>query len=390
MTSISILGVSGSIGRQALDVCAGLNAASPNQMHVCAMTAGKDWRFLAEAARKFRPSFVAVAAESCYEDLRAALADLPIEIGCGPAALQKAAAYPDAELTLAAISGTACLPPLISAIKAGKDIALANKEALVAAGRLILDLAAIYNVELRPVDSEHSAIYQCLQGEDKKTVKSIILTASGGPFRSQPPCLDKISPQQALAHPSWRMGPKITVDSATMVNKGLEIIEAHWLFGMDYDHIEVLVHPESIIHSLVEYADGSQKALLSVPDMRLPIQYALTGRSRQDSPLARLDLASLGKLSFYYPDEQRFPALRIFSEAGRRGGLWPAYLNGANETLVSLFLQEKISFTAISAVLQQMLDKEDAVGEISDLAAVLAADKQGREDAALMCGHLKY
>ena len=383
MTCINILGVSGSIGRQALKVCRVLNMNDPGSVTIASMSCGSDWRFLAQAAREFRPAYVALADEAHGNELAAALADLPIETGCGKAAVEKAAAMPGSDITLAAISGLACLGPLVCAIRAGKTIALANKEALVASGALVKALAADNGVELRPVDSEHSALWQCLRGEERSSLSRLILTASGGPFRAEPVCLDDITPAQALAHPSWNMGPKITVDSATMVNKGLEIIEAHWLFDVDYDKIDVLVHPQSIIHSLVEYADGSQKALLSVADMCLPIQYAITGQRRLPSPLTTLDLAKIGSMTFFAPDEQRFPALRIFREAGKAGGLLPAYLNGANETLVDMFLHERITFTAISATLAKLLEK-GYPGEAEDLDDVYKADAAGRADAALL------
>ena len=378
---LNILGASGSIGRQALDVCRQLNINEPGSCHIAAISAGSDWRFLARAAREFRPAFAALADESHGRELAEALADLPIKVGVGGEAVQKAAAWPEGDITLAAVSGLACLAPLVAAIKAGRTIALANKEALVASGALVTKLATEYGAELRPVDSEHSALWQCLRGEEKAAARKLILTASGGPFRESPASLEEVTREQALAHPSWHMGPKITVDSATMVNKGLEVIEAHWLFDMPYEQIEVVVHPQSIIHSLVEFADGSQKALLSVPDMRLPIQYALTGQRREASPLSPLDLAAVGQMTFFPPNEERFPALRLFREAGKAGGLLPAYLNGANEALVGRFLAGEIPFTAIGEKLAE-LSAKGCPGEADSLEAVYAADKLGRKDAS--------
>ncbi len=381
MKKISLLGASGSIGRQTLDVCSWEKEQLHNEIEICAMTANQDWRFLADAARRFHPAVVAIGDAALAGELKDALSGLPIKVLDGPEGIAEAAAYEDAEMAVAAISGMAGLDPLLAAIKAGKKIALANKEALVAAGEIVTALAKQYQVELLPVDSEHSAIWQCLRGEDSRSIASLLLTASGGPFRDIPAeRLAQVTPAEALAHPNWQMGPKITVDSATMVNKGLEIIEAHWLFAMPYDKIKVLIHPESIIHSLVSFTDGSQKALLSLPDMRLPIAYAVNEQERPEAPVATLDLSSIGKLTFHQPDLSRFPALSIIRSAGEMGGTAPAYLNGANEFLVSAFLADKISFTAISTILDKLLAGYNNQ-EASELANVYAADSQGRHDA---------
>jgi len=347
------------------------------------MTANQDWRFLAEAARRFRPGIVALADAGHLSKLRAALADLPIQVSGGKEALIAAAAQPDADLVVAAISGLAGLEPLIAALSAGvKQIALANKETLVAAGELVSGLARQNKTSLLPLDSEHSALWQCLRGERQKEVAALILTASGGPFRGwSREQLAKVTPEQALAHPKWRMGAKISVDSATMVNKGLEIIEAHWLFNMPYDQIEVLVHPQSIVHSLVRFEDGSLKALLSQPDMRLPIQYALCGKKRCQSASAALDLAALGRLDFCGPDQDAFPAMAMFRQAGRMGGTAAAYLNGANEFLVRSFLDGKIRFISISDILGRLLLGYNN-REAAAFTDIFAADCQGRQDAA--------
>jgi 1-deoxy-D-xylulose-5-phosphate reductoisomerase len=382
---IVVLGASGSIGRQTLAVCAHLNSQGPaRQTEIHALTALNDWRYLAEAARRFRPSLVALADPRHLPELQAALADLPVRVIAGREAVEEAAAQPDVDLVVAAISGLAGLPPLLAALHAGVDqVALANKEPLVAAGELVTKLARERGTRLLPLDSEHSALMQCLVGERREAVASLILTASGGPFRGwSREQLAQVTPAQALNHPRWRMGQKISVDSATMVNKGLEIIEAHWLFGLPYHQIEVLIHPESIVHSLVAFCDGAVKALLSAPDMRLPIQYAISGEARCESEVAPLDLTTSGPLSFYPPDNRLFPAMATFRAAGEMGGTAAAYLNGANEFLVKSFLQGEIRFTAISDILGGLLLGYNN-GEISGFADIFAADSQGRRDAAL-------
>ncbi len=383
MKKISILGVSGSIGRQTLEVCQQLNELGLNdQIKICAMTANSDWRFLGNAARKFLPSVVAIGDISYLKQLKKELADLPIKVLGGDTGLADAASLQEVDMVVAAISGLAGLAPLLAAIYGGKKkIALANKETLVSAGEIVTRLAGERNVEILPVDSEHSAIWQCLQGEARQSVSKLILTASGGPFRNfAVEQLSSATPEQALAHPNWKMGAKVTIDSATMVNKGLEIIEAHWLFGLPYDRIEVLVHPQSIIHSLVEYLDGNQKALLSLPDMRLPIQYALTEQERPRLFDNLLDLAAIGELTFYCPDSERFPGLDLFRQAGERGGSAPAYLNAANEVLVEAFLARKISFTNITAILSSLFAGYNSIA-VKDISQVYLADKEGRQDA---------
>lgn len=382
MKRITILGATGSIGRQSLEVCAQLNAKKPHTVKVCAMTANRDWRFLATAAKEFQPELVALADINYLPQLKAELADLPITVLAGDTGLAAAAELKSVDMVVAAISGMAGLAPLLAAIYAGKKkIALANKETLVAAGEIVTRLAGEREVEFLPVDSEHSAIWQCLQGEETDDVSKLILTASGGPFRDYTmQQLKTVTPKQALSHPNWKMGAKISIDSATMVNKGLEIIEAHWLFGLPYDRIDVLVHKESIVHSLVAYTDGSQKALLSQADMRLPIQYALTEQQRPALFDVELDLANIGQLSFARPDTERFPALALFRKAGEIGGSMPAFLNAANEVLVEAFLAEKIAFLDIAAILSRLMAGYNSQ-EITDIAQVFAADKQGRAAA---------
>lgn len=381
MVALSLLGATGSIGRQTLDVC-----RWQPELKVTAMTGGRDWQSLAAAAREWQPEMVAIADVEAYAPLREALADLPIQVEAGSEALKLAASWPGADTVLSAISGMAGLPPLFAAIAAGKNIALANKEALVAGGALVMERIAQAGVELAPVDSEHSALWQCLAGEDPEQVAQLILTASGGAFRDLSLAeLEQVTAAQALRHPNWRMGEKITIDCATMVNKGLEVIEAHWLFGVDYSRIQILVHRESIIHSMVAFQDGSIKAQLAQADMRLPIQYALMKRQRPATPVAPPNLAALGQLHFAEPDFERFPGLAAMVEAGKRGGTAPAYLNGANEVLNLAFRQGRISFTALGLTLGRLLADYREQAADSE-AAIYQSDRQGREDAAAALG----
>jgi len=377
MIGLAVLGVSGSIGRQALEVC----RWHGERLRPLALTVGSNWRALAEAAREWRPRYIAVGDEQAYGELCGACADLSVRIGAGAEAVAEAAAYQGVDLALLAISGMAALPPLLAAVAAGKDIALANKESLVASGELVMPEIRRRKLQLAPVDSEHSAIWQCLAGENGNRPERLILTASGGAFRDLPvEQLAGVTPAMALQHPNWRMGPKITVDCATMVNKGLEVIEAHWLFDMDYDRIEVVIHPESLIHSLVGFADGSLKAQLALPDMRLPIQYALLGPERPANPAPRLDVAAAAALHFSAPDPRRFPALELVRQAGRTGGSAPAYLNGANEALVAAFLRGQLPFTAIGLLLARLME-DYRPRPLTALPAVFEAAEQGRADA---------
>lgn len=377
MVKLALLGASGSIGRQALEVC----RWQRQDIKVIALSGGGDWRFLAEAAREFRPALAAVAEEAAYAPLKRELSGLPITVLAGEEGLAACAAHEQADTVLAAISGMAGLKPLLAAIQSGKRIALANKEALVAGGELVMRRAAERGVEIFPVDSEHSALAQCLAGENRAEIRRLILTASGGAFRdwsrSQ---MDQARAEDALRHPNWRMGPKITVDCATLVNKALEVIEAHWLFGVDYQHIDIVVHPESIIHSLAEFTDGSVKAQLGWPDMRLPIQYALLGGRRPANPLKPLDLAQLGTLHFSAPDRERFPALDLMLAAGRAGGTAPAYLNAVNEAAVQAFLRDEISFPQIALYLERALRSYSPAPALSEQ-AIFAADAAARAQA---------
>ena len=384
MLGISILGVTGSIGRQTLDVC-----RWQPELRVVAMSAGSDWHSLAKLAREWQPELVAIAEPGVCAPLREALSDLPIRVECGPEGLALAASWPSADTVLAAISGMAGLPPLFAAIAAGKDIALANKEALVAGGALVMERARVAGVEIAPVDSEHSALWQCLAGEKPEQVKKLILTASGGAFRDLSlDELEQVSARQALQHPNWRMGEKITIDCATMVNKGLEVIEAHWLFGVDYADIQVLVHRESVIHSMVAFRDGSIKAQLAQADMRLPIQYALLKRERPRTPVSPPDLAALRTLHFAAPDLERFPGLGAMIRAGQQGGTAPAFLNGANEELNLAFRQGRLSFNALGRGLEQLLScyQQEAADEEEK---IYQADRQGREAARCLLSALE-
>lgn len=372
MKSISILGSTGSIGVQTLDVCRWF----PEKLQVNALAAGSDWRLLAAQAKEFRPQMVALADEGAYPELKAELSGIPLEIAVGEVGLIAAAVWPQAHLTLAAISGIAGLRPAFAALSAGKQLALANKEVLVAAGDLATAAARQNNAFIVPVDSEHSAIYQCLLGDEPPA--GLILTASGGPFcRKSAKELKTVTAAEALCHPTWNMGPKVTIDSASLANKGLEVIEAHWLFGLDYDDIDVLIHPQSVVHSLVRFGDGSIKAQLGPADMRLPIQYALLSPARPPNPVPPLDLAAMASLEFSRPDTSRFPALALAYAAGRAGASAPAAYNAANEVLGAAFLAGRIPFTAIGAGLAAALEAHE-LRTLNNITDVLAADEETR------------
>ena len=351
---LSILGATGSIGTQTLDIV----RLFPDRLRVRALTAHRNAELLARQALEFRPDCVVIGEAAGVPSLREALAGTGIRVLEGSAGLCEAAALPEADVVVAAVVGVAGLEPVLAAVRAGKTIALANKETLVVAGALVDGLLAQHGSTLIPVDSEHSAIFQCLVGEPERAVESLVLTASGGPFRTRP--LDtfaQITRDEALRHPNWSMGAKITIDSATMMNKGLEVIEAHWLFGLEAGQIEVLVHPQSIIHSMVTFTDGSTKAQLGVPDMKVPIQYALSYPDRWPAPHPRIDWGVLKSLDFEPPDLDKFPCLRLAYEALAVGGTAPAVLNAANEQAVALFLKERIGFVDIARVVEAALGK---------------------------------
>lgn len=349
---IAILGSTGSIGTQALQVI----EEHPDLYEAYALTANNQVELLAEQARKFMPAAVVIANEAKYLQLKEMLADLPIQVYAGADALCEIVEAKPIDVVLASMVGYAGLRPTMNAIKAGKAIALANKETLVVAGELINALAQQYHTPILPVDSEHSAIFQCL--EPNNALEKVILTASGGPFRTfSMEQLQHVTREQALKHPNWDMGAKITIDSATMMNKGFEVIEAKWLFGVRPDQIEVVVHPQSVIHSMVQYEDGAVKAQLGMPDMRLPIQYAFSYPQRIKASFDRLDFSKMTELTFEQPDMNRFRCLALAYEALNHGGNMACIVNAANEVVVSAFLKERISFLRMSEVIEQSMAK---------------------------------
>lgn len=377
MKKLSLLGSTGSIGTQALQVVQNLREQG-EKWEVAALAARSSVNRLEEQARQFHPDVVAVFDEGAALSLRQSLRDTDIQVLSGMEGLCEAAAWPGADLTLNAVVGMVGLQPTLAALQAGKALALANKETLVAGGAIVMETARKRNLPILPVDSEHSAIFQCLQGcPERGALKKLVLTASGGPFfgRSRQE-LAGVTREQALRHPNWDMGAKITIDSATMMNKGLEVMEASWLFDLPEHRIEVVVHRESVIHSMVEYQDNAVVAQLGVPDMAVPIQYALTYPRRMPSPAGELDLCALGKLTFYPPDREAFPCLELCREALRRGGLVPAAANGANEQAVALFLEGKIGFLDIPRLVEAAMDRQDP--GVVTLETVLEADQEAR------------
>jgi len=372
MTRLAILGSTGSIGRQTLEVVRDLRP----RLRVVALAAGHNITLLEEQAREFSPQLLWANREADY--LRQKTATGAVRARWTP--MEEMAAHPDVDIVVVATAGNAGLLPTLAAARAGKAIALANKEVLVMAGHLVVAETRLHGADLRPVDSEHSAIWQCLWGEDRQNIARIIITGSGGAFRDRPlDELERVTPEQALRHPTWQMGHKITVDSATLLNKGLEAIEAHWLFGVPFDKIEVVLHRESIVHSLVEFCDGSIKAQLGMPDMRFPIQCALTYPQRLPTVRPkRLDLGHLGSLSFSQPDLRRFPCLGLALEAGQRGGTFPAVMAAADEVAVDHFLGGHITFLDIAKVIEATLSAHPGVSEPS-LEEVLAADTWARQ-----------
>ncbi len=372
MKKIAILGSTGSIGTQTLDICRWFK----DDLQVIALAAGNNWQLLAEQALEFRPQVVALAANQHYQDLKQALSGTDIEIICGEQAAEQVAELSNIDSVVAAIVGLQGLPAVLAAITANHELILANKEALVAGGFLTMPLAKKHNCAIIPADSEHSAIYQCLLGE--RDAKRLILTASGGSLRHKSLAeLATVTVADALNHPNWSMGNKITIDSASMVNKGLEIIEAHWLFGFDYQQIEVLIHPESIVHSLVLFGDGAVKGLLSPPDMRLTLQYALLLPKRPNNPVPTLDLAKIGSLNFEKPDFERFKALKLAYQAGQAGNSHTIAYNAANEVLAAAFLKGRIKFPLIGDGLEQVLCQHQGE-KVQTAEDIFALDKQIR------------
>lgn len=386
MKKITLLGSTGSIGQSALDVIAG----HPDKFRVAALVAGRNVRLLAGQIVKFRPAVAAVHSRKEADALKRLLGPKNrVPVLYDETGILEAAAHAGADMVVSAISGAAGLKPTLAAIDAGKDIALANKETLVAAGSVVMKKAGRKKISLLPVDSEHSAIFQCLAGQKKENLKRIILTASGGPFlnisRNE---LKAVTPAQALRHPRWKMGRKITIDSASLMNKGLEVIEARWLFNLDVDRIDVLIHPQSTVHSLIELIDGSMLAQLGIADMRIPIAYALSYPDRLENPLPGLNLVSTGELHFAKPDMKKFPCLRLAYEAARLGGTAPAALNAANEEAVGAFLENKICFTDLPKVIEKVLDRQ-VIKENPSLEDILQVDGQSRAQARSVLQTLK-
>ena len=360
--NIAILGSTGSIGTQALDVI----AANPDAFQVEVLTAQNNAALLIEQARRFQPNAVVITNEDHYEVVRQALANEDVKVYAGEKALADIVQMETIDLVITALVGYSGLRPTLRAIEAGKTIALANKETLVVAGELVTRLAREKGVSIYPVDSEHSAIFQCMVGEFHNKIEKIILTASGGPFRGHlRPQLGAVTKAQALKHPNWLMGAKVTIDSASLMNKGLEVIEAKWLFGLDPSQVEVVVHPQSIIHSFVQFEDGSLKAQLGLPDMRLPIQFAMTYPHRLKSNFPRFDFAQYPSLTFEKPDTETFRNLALAFDALHRGGNMPCVLNAANEVAVAGFLREQVGFLEMSDIVEQCLAKMDYIGNPS-------------------------
>ncbi|MBT9315753.1 1-deoxy-D-xylulose-5-phosphate reductoisomerase [Leptothoe spongobia] len=380
MKAITLLGSTGSIGTQTLDIL----EHNPDKFRLVGIAAGRNVTLLAQQVRQFKPEIVAIHDASKLAEFKAAIADVDPQpqILAGADGIVEVARYGDAEAVVTGIVGCAGLLPTIAAIEAGKDIALANKETLIAGGPVVLPLVEQHGVKLLPADSEHSAIFQCLQGLPKGGLRRIILTASGGAFRDWPvERLKDVTVADAIKHPNWSMGRKITVDSATMMNKGLEVIEAHYLFGMDYDHIDTLIHPQSIIHSLIETQDTSMLAQLGWPDMRLPLLYAISWPERIFTDWKPLDLAQLATLTFKEPDHAKYPCINLAYEAGRAGGSMTAVLNAANEQAVAMFLDEKIQYLDIPKVIEKVCDRNrDHLTASPSLQDILDADQWARQE----------
>ncbi|MCW3490851.1 1-deoxy-D-xylulose-5-phosphate reductoisomerase [Dethiobacter alkaliphilus] len=382
MKNITLLGSTGSIGTQALQVI----GAYPERFRVRSLAANTSVEQLAHQARRFMPDMVAISDVSCYNELKSALADVDIQVLAGADEVSRLAADADTDMVLNSLVGFAGLGPTLAALSAGNTLALANKESLVAGGHLAMELAAAGGVDILPVDSEHSAIFQCLQGQKINAVERIVLTASGGPFfgKTQDE-LAHITAAHALKHPNWDMGAKITIDSATLMNKGLEVMEARWLFDTAYEQIHVVVHRESIIHSLVEFCDGAVLAQLGAPDMRVPIQYALTWPERLPGDAPRISWEQLGTMHFAPPDREVFPCLDLAYAAGREGGSMPCVLNAANEEAVALFLKGEIGFLTIPRIIETVMNKHKVI-TTPDFDTLAETDREARRLARESAG----
>ncbi len=381
MKKISLLGSTGSVGRNCLKLAEELS----DDFRVIALAAGRNMREMAEQVRRFRPALISVSVPEAKEELKRRLWDMaPFEwpeITVGAEGLLKVATHPETDLVVSSIVGVAGLAPTFQAIESGKQIALANKEVLVVAGELVTEMAQRKGVQLIPVDSEHNAIHQCLRCGNPDEVERVILTASGGPFRSYSRMqLSQVTPEMALQHPTWKMGDRITIDSATMMNKGLEILEARWLFDLNVDQISVLVHPQSIVHSMVEFVDGSMIAQLGITDMRQPILYALNYPRRLPGRRPGLDLSQAGTLEFMEPDPGKFPCLNLAYQAAHQLGALPCTLNAADEVAVEAFLQRKISFSGIPQIVSRMMEHGNGVGKFSSVAEILEYDETVRKE----------
>lgn len=382
---ISLLGSTGSIGQSTLDIV----RRRPGDLDVIALASRSDSKGILEQAKQFRPRVVALFSEEAAADTREGLRGTGVKVLSGSEGILEAASMRDADIVVSSVVGAAGIMPTYAAVEAGKVVALANKEALVAAGRVITAEADRRGAKILPIDSEHSAIFQALMGQDRKGLRKLVLTASGGPFFGKGPGIfEEVTPEMALDHPRWKMGPKVTVDSATMMNKGLEVIEAHWLFGLPGELIEVLVHPQSVVHSMVEFIDGSMLAQMGVTDMRLPIAFALGYPNRMALPFDSLDLADVRKLEFFKPDFQLFPCLRLAYEALERGGGAAAAMNAANEEAVGAFLAGKFPFKEISTVVGSVMDAASPIDEMN-LSQVLKCDRWAREAAGKLINNLE-
>ncbi len=373
---IAVLGSTGSIGTKTLEVARGLG------IDVVALSANENIDLLEEQVRDFKPRLAAVGNDVLAAELKKRLGHTKTEVLSGPEGFEFVATAEEAETVVISVVGSAGILPTLKAVSKGKRIALANKETLVAAGQLVMAEAKKHKVDIFPLDSEHSAVFQCLTGNDIKHVARIILTASGGPFKGWSfPRMQNVTVEEALRHPNWKMGRKITIDSATLMNKGFEVIEASWLFGMEAEKIEVVIHPQSIVHSMVEYVDGSVMAQLGAPDMRIPIQLALTFPERVQSGFSKLDILKMGSLTFEKPDYEAFPCLRLAYDAIREGGTMPAVLNAANEAAVSLFLREKIRFTDIPGIIAAIMESH-VVNRHPCLDDIIEVDRWAKKAAA--------
>ncbi len=374
MKRLNILGSTGSIGTQTLDIV----DEHPDELKVASLAAGRNVDLSEKQIRKFRPEIAALYDEKAAEDLKLKIRDTSVKVLSGMDGITEAAAF-DADITVGAMVGMIGIRPTLAAIKAGMDIALANKETLVTAGHIITREAKENKVKLLPVDSEHSAIFQSLKGEEKRSVEKILLTASGGPFRGKSISeLEDMTAEKALKHPNWDMGPKVTIDSSTLVNKGLEVMEARWLFDVDYDHIEVLIHPQSIVHSAVQYEDGAVIAELGVPDMHLPIQYALFYPERRSLSMERLDLFKIRELTFEKPDMKTFRGLELALKAARCGGTMPTVFNAANEEAVKLFLDGRIRYLEIAERIEKAMEDHRVIDD-PDMDEIFECEKITRE-----------